>query len=788
MGENEHPHAEALPPTGKEKISDDRLKTIDQNDLRCSRLSEAIQSGDYKTLEEILNNDPQMIKARYDFKFERWTRELEGVTPLIQAAAYPNCVLLELLLQKGADANEKTTFDGSSPIHVAARYGLWENYKLLLTSGAKAESQADGQVTILHQAAFGGDIRICDSALNLNGISVNDTCTDNFTLLSLAAHRGHKSVTDVIVHHKANVFIIKETYGQTALHIAAKNGNLEIVERLLSHSELDINMATNAGNTALHFAAGSGNAKVVELLLAYNSRMEEKRVNRNAVTNCGMTAIYLAALHGHTTVFDRLMLDQEVDLTISDSLGLTVLFAIIFGHSNESLFRVLKTPTYFPDEPLKTKLCCSSWRECLHVGRRLRLLLGEDEIGRQDMECILFWAVLNGELELLEEGLKHERLDLVSFLKGSKVPLHVAARIGNLGVIRILVEKGANVDFLATHNSTPIQVAAEHGHVDAVEMLLDMQIQTPSDDPYSYPKQLQRIIRKDSNGESAISLAVSRQHKSVEEFLWTKFKLYGSHLLTSSRPQEEKEEILEIAAKYERPGEERVLKYFLQQSKKPPDGWTALHWAVFKSQPVAVWWLLSKGGYVGTKILKEVRKLEGATPNSSDEIIQRLLRDPPPVLPTVANNNDDELVQEPPRENDNDIECQGTIVEFYDSGRYTEMHVSHKSVKDIIYQRGIKSLMEESRKQNHHNLDFVKKYVQECQGIGTAGQSIQQTCPDEPDGLDLFRCKAEDLAIDPVTTKMIGDADFLKDRKFLGAAKFRWIHIPRNDVSDISQD
>lgn len=819
MGENEYEQLKATLPTDEENNPNDLLPTIDQHAL-CSRISEAIQNGDYETLEEILNNHPHMIKARYKFKSERWTEEQEGVTPLLQAATYSNSILLELLLQKGADANEKTTYDGLSPIHMAAGYGLRENYELLLTSGAKTDSRTNDRKTLLHQAAFGGDVRICESVLNLDGTNINDTCKYNCTPIFIAAQEGHKGVVELLIKYQADANIATEPFDETALHVASGNGYLEIVKALLSHSEIDINrttrwgetalhqacyighteivqlliqheananIASNYANTALHYATRMGHTKIVEMMLAYNPGVVEKHVNRNAVTWDGYTAIHLAASEGHAGVFEQLMLDQEVDLTISNEYGHTILTFTLDGLPDEYALRVLKAPAYCPNEPLKAKLCRASSNECSFAKPRLRLLLDKQEIGRQDVESILFWALLNGELDLLQKGLQHERLDLGSFFKGSKVPLHVAARLGNLGVIRILVEKGADVDSLATGNSTAIQIAAEHGNLNTVKELLGIQIQPSTDESNSYPKQLQRMIQKDSNGESAISLAVSRQHKSVEEFLWAEFKLHGNRLLASSLSHEEKEEILEIAAKYERPGEESVLKSFLQQNKKSSDGWTALHWAVFRSQPVAVWWLLSKGGYVGTKILQEVRKLD-ATPSPSDEIIQRLLRDPPPILPTVANNNDDELVQEPSRENDDDIECQGTIVDFYDSGRYTEMHVSHKSVKDIIYQRGVKSLMEESRKQNFHNLDFVKKHIQEHQSNGTAAQSTQETRPDEAERPDLIQRKAEGLTIDPAVTSMNIGTDIFKEREFPGTPKYRWIHIPQNNVSDISHN
>lgn len=640
-----------------------------------------------------------------------------------------------------------------------------------------------------------------------------------------ASYRGHTEVAELLIEHKAEINIANND-GTTALIIAARSGHTEIVEQLLSQSNGDVNATTKAGvsalsvaarsghtnivkqllsqseirvnddggigTTALTFAAIKGHTEVVKLLLAYSPKIVGERVNRNAVTKQGCSAIVVAAKFGNTNVFKQLASDAEVDLTISDCDGCTLLYYVIARLSDEDTLRVLRASSYFPDEPLKTTLCRAGPNEFSAIKAGLQDILEKEDIGRQDIEPILFWAVINGAQDLLEKGLKHKLLYLEPFLRGNKVPLHVAARLGNWEVIQVLVDNGADVDSLATHKTTAIHLAAENEPLSTMEKLLNMPTGASSDNSTSYRRQLQRIVQKDSNGEPAISLAVKRRRKLIEDFLWKEFEVYGHRLLAASPSHEEKEEILEIAAKYERPGEESVVMSFLRQNKTSPEGWTALHWAVSESQPLVVWWLLSKGGYARTKPLEEVRKLQSGTQNSSetrnstDGIIHGLPHNPPPILPSVPNNDDSEIVQKPYLENYDHPELQGTIVDFYSSGEKIEMHFNQKSVKDIIYQQGVKSLMEESRRQNFHKLDFIKEAIQGVQSNESADPPVQQTPkpPNEPEGPSQIRHRAKILAFDPTVMQMTGDIDVSREERFSGPPVFRWVHIPLNDVSN----
>ena len=87
----------------------------------------------------------------------------------------------------------------------------------------------------------------------------------------------------------------------------------------------------------------------------------------------------------------------------------------------------------------------------------------------------LFSCILRGDIPKLLEFLK--ACDLSSCRKAvdnnNKSAMHLAAREGQLEILRILVEKGWDLDCTDKHLTTPLHQACNAGHVDSIEFLLE---------------------------------------------------------------------------------------------------------------------------------------------------------------------------------------------------------------------------------------------------------------------------------------------------------------------------
>jgi ankyrin len=59
------------------------------------------------------------------------------------------------------------------------------------------------------------------------------------------------------------------------------------------------------------------------------------------------------------------------------------------------------------------------------------------------------------------------------FSQEDQTPLHIAARMGNVDNVVLLLQHGANPDATTKDNYTPLHIAAKEGHEEVVSVLLD---------------------------------------------------------------------------------------------------------------------------------------------------------------------------------------------------------------------------------------------------------------------------------------------------------------------------
>lgn len=161
----------------------------------------------------------------------------DGWTPLHLAVRSPwsSIEIVKLLLEKGSDIHAKATYSpdyspggfspgkitsGFTPIILAAQSGRKEIVELLLDYGANVNDKSDDGSTPLHGACASIVMAIKDGAIesheDVDGIP------------------DEKEVVEFLISKGANVNA-SHLYGETPLHLAAEFGNLGIVELLLKH-------------------------------------------------------------------------------------------------------------------------------------------------------------------------------------------------------------------------------------------------------------------------------------------------------------------------------------------------------------------------------------------------------------------------------------------------------------------------------------------------------------------------------------------------------------------------
>ncbi|KAJ9644083.1 hypothetical protein H2199_003951 [Coniosporium tulheliwenetii] len=466
-----------------------------------------------------------MVRLLLEEGADLHAKDEDGRTALHEAARSGKEAVVRLLLEEGADLHAKDK-DGRTALHEAARSGKEAVVRLLLEKGANPDAKNKGGETVLYEAAscmnntaslekeavvrlllekgadpdaktqyggtvlyeavaYGGTVlhwvaRLGDEAVDgaarggevreggggaaaaREGADLHAKDKDGRTALHEAASWGKVAVVRLLVEEGAVVRLLlekgadlhaKDKDGRTALHEAARSEK-EAVVRLLLEKGADLHAKDKDGRTALHEAARSEKEAVVRLLL-------EKGADLHAKDKDGKTALHEAARSEKEAVV-RLLLEKGADLHAKDKDGRTALHeAASWG--KEAV-----------DKDGRTALheAARSGKEAARSGKEavVRLLLEEgadlhakDKDGKTALHLVASWR---NEAVVPRSGMT----DRVSVRKAMS-SRRVAMRRANEAVVRLLVEKGADIHAKDKDGKTALHEAARSGNEAVVQLL-----------------------------------------------------------------------------------------------------------------------------------------------------------------------------------------------------------------------------------------------------------------------------------------------------------------------------
>ena len=334
-----------------------------------------------------------------------------GNLPLIDAAKNADHDAVGRLLQQGKVDVNATEPDGTTALHWASYRDDGESADLLIRAGAKVNAANDLGATPLWTASVNGSPAMVRRLLAA-GADPNAKLLRGETPVMAAARSGNPDVVQQLVGRGANVNA-RAARGQTALMWAVAQKHPEVVKVLLAsgadiqarsdtwsqveavspHGHPDYNRAIPYGSdTPLMFAARVGDLASARLLLAAGANVNDEDA-------WGVSVLVLAAYSGFRDVV-QLLLDKGADPNASKA-GFTALHEAIMRR-DEALVRTLLAGGANPHLPLR------AWTPTR----------------RQSTDF-------------------HFEPELVG-----ATPFWLAARYTHPGVMRLLVERGANPLFV----------------------------------------------------------------------------------------------------------------------------------------------------------------------------------------------------------------------------------------------------------------------------------------------------------------------------------------------------
>jgi uncharacterized protein len=425
------------------------------------------------------------------------------------AAMHQDAARLRALLAKSADVNQPQA-DGTTALHWAAYHADAATTQQLLAAGAKPAATTDTGVTPLALACEAGAVEAVKLLLTA-GADPNQTLSNGETPLMMAARTGSVSVLRELLSHGAKIDTRESLRGTTALMWAAANSNTDAV-RLLISKGADINaksgtvkpgrmpyLADPSRDRIQEFVDGRGQGGTVvrqdapdaqvpgakdqaEALAEADRALSHERdrakaalakfpfsvpvARRGGKQFGGLTPLIFATRQGDLETV-KVLLRAGANVNETSEYGWT---ALLDATQN----RFYRVGVYLLDHGADPNLANEGGWTPLYIATDNRNIEGGDYPTRKpDMDHLDFIK------RLLTAGAK-TNLRMRSSTETRTVFTHQwlneegatpflrAAQSGDLVLMKLLLEHGADASIATLHNVTPLMVASGIGWVEGV--------------------------------------------------------------------------------------------------------------------------------------------------------------------------------------------------------------------------------------------------------------------------------------------------------------------------------
>ena len=229
-----------------------------------STLSGAAADRDVRLVQAAADQDRQAVRALLGQKVDVNTPRADGATALLWAAHWDDLEMAEMLLRARANVNAADDY-GVTALARAAENASEPMVMRLLGAGADPNAAQKSGLTPLMIASRSGNVRVV-KALIAHGASVNATTAEaKASALMWALAEGHSDIVTVLVEGGADVRV-STTKGITPLMFAARNGDIDLAKVLLA-AGANVNETGADGTHVLPYAIINGQDRFALFLI-----------------------------------------------------------------------------------------------------------------------------------------------------------------------------------------------------------------------------------------------------------------------------------------------------------------------------------------------------------------------------------------------------------------------------------------------------------------------------------------------------------------------------------------
>lgn len=290
--------------------------------ISAQDIHRAAGEGDLVKVKEFLEKNPELLNAK----------DVQGSTPLLNAAYSGQKVVVDFLIKKGADLDSLNTYK-YTPLHYSILRRHIGVAEMLIKAGADPNISNVWGYTPLHTCAGRNFLKEAEFLIqNKAGVSTKNEIGE--TPLFAAVKSGQRDMILLLIKNGADVNA-RDNVGRTPV-FATADENSSVILELLINQGAKVDITDKFGKTPLHRAAIAGYHDIVQVL-------DRSGADVHARDREGKTPYFYAATYGHNTLTERLMsLGAQPDVFVGDrgyfffsELDLKVNEAVVWylGHS-----------------------------------------------------------------------------------------------------------------------------------------------------------------------------------------------------------------------------------------------------------------------------------------------------------------------------------------------------------------------------------------------------------------------------------------------------------------------
>ena len=402
------------------------------------------------------------------------------------AAMHGDAATLQRLLAEQADVNAPQA-DGATALHWAVHRGDADLVRALLAAGADVAAQNTSGVAPLLLAAETGNAEIIALLLDA-GAPLETTLRNGETALMMAARTGNIAAIELLLDRGAPIDAREPLRGTTALMWASAYGHSAAVRTLLAHGA-DFTLRSSATARGRRpYLAPSGRERIAQVArgvdvsgtarprpvtpatpatpVVSDDEPEELLPQQQARDWGGLTALAFATREGDIDTA-RILLDAGADVNQTTEFGWTPLLVATQN-------RYYRLGQYFLEHGADPNLANKGGWSPLYLATDNRNIEGGDYPTRKpDMDHLEFIRLLLARGADPNTRMRSSTETRTVFThqwlyEDGATPFLRAAQSGDLTLMKLLLEHGADASISTDDGVTPLMVASGIGWVEGV--------------------------------------------------------------------------------------------------------------------------------------------------------------------------------------------------------------------------------------------------------------------------------------------------------------------------------